>query len=86
MVLVLVGNIKAKQISGRINAAFGRLAAKPAPERLSLIHIYHISFYQKRKQTSGYMKAFEVLFWISVFIVFYTYIGYGILLLSLIHI
>ena len=33
MVLVLVGNIKAQQISGRINAAFGRLAAKPAPER-----------------------------------------------------
>ena len=26
------------------------------------------------------MKAFEVLFWISLFIVFYTYIGYGILL------
>ena len=33
MVLVLVGNIKAQQISGRINAAFGRLAAKPSPER-----------------------------------------------------
>ena len=33
MVLVLVGNIKAQQISGRINATFGRLAAKPAPER-----------------------------------------------------
>ena len=24
------------------------------------------------------MKALEVLFWISLFIVFYTYIGYGI--------
>lgn len=28
------------------------------------------------------MKALEVLFWISLFIVFYTYIGYGILLLE----
>lgn len=33
MVLVLVGNIKAKEISGRINAAFGRLPKKPVPTR-----------------------------------------------------
>ena len=32
------------------------------------------------------MKAFEVLFWISLFIVFYTYIGYGILLYILVKI
>ncbi len=31
MVLVLVGNIKAQQIVGRINASFGRLQAKPTP-------------------------------------------------------
>lgn len=33
MVLVLVGNVNAKQISGRINAAFGRLPQKSTPER-----------------------------------------------------
>lgn len=33
MVLILVGNIKAQQISGRINAAFGRLPKKATPER-----------------------------------------------------
>lgn len=33
MVLILVGNVDAKQISGRINATFGRLQAKPTPER-----------------------------------------------------
>lgn len=33
MVLVLVGNIKAQQITGRINASFGRLPKKPMPER-----------------------------------------------------
>lgn len=33
MVLVLVGNIKAQQISGRINASFGRLPKKSLPER-----------------------------------------------------
>jgi hypothetical protein len=43
-------------------------------------------FIKKRKQTSGYMKALEVLFWISLFIVFYTYIGYGILLYILVKI
>lgn len=32
------------------------------------------------------MKVFEVLFWISLFIVFYTYIGYGILLYILVKI
>ena len=32
------------------------------------------------------MKALEVLFWISLFIVFYTYIGYGILLYILVKI
>lgn len=32
------------------------------------------------------MKAFEILFWISLFIVFYTYIGYGILLYILVRI
>ena len=31
------------------------------------------------------MKALEVLFWISLFIVFYTYIGYGILSVSYTH-
>lgn len=33
MVLILVGNVNAKQISGRINAAFGRLPQKSIPER-----------------------------------------------------
>ncbi|MDE6215705.1 M16 family metallopeptidase [Bacteroides sp.] len=33
MVLILVGNVNARQISGRINAAFGRLAPKSIPER-----------------------------------------------------
>ena len=33
MVLILVGNVYAKQISGRINATFGRLPAKATPER-----------------------------------------------------
>ncbi|NDW13487.1 insulinase family protein [Bacteroides sp. 214] len=33
MVLILVGNVKAQEVSGRINASFGRLAAKPTPER-----------------------------------------------------
>ncbi|MDR1115472.1 MAG: insulinase family protein [Tannerella sp.] len=33
MALVLVGNIKAEEISGRISATFGRLAAKDTPER-----------------------------------------------------
>lgn len=33
MVLVLSGNVKAQQISGRINATFGRLPKKPMPER-----------------------------------------------------
>lgn len=33
MVLILVGNVNAKQISGRINATFGRLPAKATPER-----------------------------------------------------
>ena len=32
------------------------------------------------------MKAFEALFWISLLIVFYTYIGYGILLYILVKI
>ncbi|KAA5430297.1 insulinase family protein, partial [Bacteroides cellulosilyticus] len=32
-VLILVGNVNAKQISGRINATFGRLPAKATPER-----------------------------------------------------
>ncbi|MBQ8673124.1 MAG: insulinase family protein [Bacteroides sp.] len=35
MVLVLVGNIKAEQIGGRINAAFGRLPKRNMPERKS---------------------------------------------------
>ena len=34
MVLVLVGNIKAQQVVSRINASFGRLTAKPMPERI----------------------------------------------------
>ena len=33
MVLVLVGNINAQQISGRINASFGRIPKKPMTER-----------------------------------------------------
>lgn len=33
MVLILVGNVNAQQISGRINAAFGRLPQKNTPER-----------------------------------------------------
>ena len=33
MVLILVGNVNAQQISGRINAAFGRLPKKSTPER-----------------------------------------------------
>lgn len=33
MVLVLVGKVNAQQISGRINAAFGRLPKKATPER-----------------------------------------------------
>lgn len=33
MVLVLVGKVNAQQISGRINAAFGRLPQKATPER-----------------------------------------------------
>ena len=49
MVLVLVGNIKAQQISGRINAAFGRLAAKPAPER----KVYQNLEIKGRKQYSA---------------------------------
>lgn len=32
------------------------------------------------------MKVLEILFWISLFIVFYTYIGYGILLYILVKI
>lgn len=32
------------------------------------------------------MKALEIIFWISIFIVFYTYIGYGILLYFLVKI
>lgn len=35
MVLILVGNVDAKQISGRINATFGRLKAKATPQRKS---------------------------------------------------
>ncbi|WP_373721374.1 M16 family metallopeptidase [Bacteroides heparinolyticus] len=35
MVLVLVGNINAQQVSARINAAFGRLPKKGIPERKS---------------------------------------------------
>ena len=35
MVLVLVGNINARQVSARINAAFGRLPKKGIPERKS---------------------------------------------------
>lgn len=49
MVLVLVGNIKAQQISGRINAAFGRLAAKPSPER----KVYQNLEIKGRKQYSA---------------------------------
>ena len=33
MVLILVGNVNAQQISGRINATFGRLPKRPTPER-----------------------------------------------------
>ncbi|MDR2969223.1 MAG: insulinase family protein [Tannerellaceae bacterium] len=33
MVLILVGNVKAEQVSSRIAATFGRLPQKPAPER-----------------------------------------------------
>jgi zinc protease len=33
MVLILVGNVNAQQISGRINAAFGRLPKKATPAR-----------------------------------------------------
>lgn len=32
------------------------------------------------------MKFCEILFWLSIFIVFYTYIGYGILLYVLVKI
>jgi cellulose synthase/poly-beta-1,6-N-acetylglucosamine synthase-like glycosyltransferase len=32
------------------------------------------------------MKAIEVLFWVFMFLVFYTYIGYGILLFFIIRI
>ena len=32
------------------------------------------------------MRTFEILFWISLFIVFYTYIGYGIVLYILVKI
>lgn len=32
------------------------------------------------------MKTFEIIFWISIFIVFYTYLGYGILLYILVKI
>lgn len=32
------------------------------------------------------MDAFEIIFWISLFIVFYTYLGYGILLYILVRI
>lgn len=33
MVLILVGNVKAQQVVGRINAAFGRLPQKATPQR-----------------------------------------------------
>lgn len=33
MVLILVGNVNAQQISGRIGATFGRLPKRPTPER-----------------------------------------------------
>ena len=33
MVLILVGNVNAQQVSGRINATFGRLPKRPTPER-----------------------------------------------------
>lgn len=33
MVLILVGNVNAQQISGRIGATFGRLPQRPTPER-----------------------------------------------------
>ena len=32
------------------------------------------------------MKTVEIIFWISLFIVFYTYMGYGILLYFLVKI
>ena len=32
------------------------------------------------------MRTFEIVFWISLFIVFYTYIGYGIVLYILVKI
>lgn len=32
------------------------------------------------------MKAVEIIFWVAIFIVFYTYIGYGILMWILVHV
>ena len=43
-------------------------------------------FLQKDSKQNRGMKALEILFWISLFIVFYTYIGYGILLYILVKI
>ena len=55
MVLVLVGNIKAQQSSGRINAAFGRLAAKPSPER----KVYQNLEIKGRKQYSALERILQ---------------------------
>lgn len=43
-------------------------------------------FPQKDSKQNRSMKVLEILFWISLFIVFYTYIGYGILLYILVKI
>lgn len=45
------------------------------------------SFFQKEKDNgTDKMKALETLFWTSLFIVFYTYIGYGIALYLLVKV
>lgn len=44
------------------------------------------TFSKDRNQLSNIMKTLEIIFWGSIFIVFYTYIGYGVLLYCLVRI
>ena len=57
MVLILVGNIKAEQISGRIAASFGRLAQGNTPER----KVYPDLDIQGRKQYSAKVGTYPMV-------------------------
>jgi len=54
-------------------------------------YFWQVNFFHKRgksnkEQQSDTMRALEIFFWISICIVFYTYIGYGMLLYFLVKI